>query len=81
MAVPLAACGDSDSLLSQPAQESDAKENTVWAWEPTLTQAAKKIHALGDSYYITSDSDDGGFYDSMIWLAGGIPFKTLIVPR
>ena len=199
MLVPLAACGGSDSSSKQPAQDSDVKEITVWAWEPTLTQvakdyqkktgikvnlknvgtntkeytqldnaieagsgapdvaqieyyaipqyaikgnllditdktsgykdfytpgpwasvqfagkvyglpmdsgpmaffynkevfdkagvdaesiktwdqyyeAAKKIHALGDNYYITSDSGDGGFYDSMIWLAGGQPFKT-----
>jgi multiple sugar transport system substrate-binding protein len=26
--------------------------------------------------YITSDSGDGGFYDSMVWQAGGTPFKT-----
>ncbi|KAB7788415.1 ABC transporter substrate-binding protein [Bifidobacterium leontopitheci] len=39
-------------------------------------QAAKKIHALGDNYYITSDTGDAGFYDSMTWLAGGQPFKT-----
>lgn len=37
MAVPLAVCGDSDLLSSQPAQESDVKEITVWAWDPTLT--------------------------------------------
>ncbi len=28
---------------------------------------AKKIHALGDKYYITSDSGDAGFMTSMIW--------------
>ena len=39
-------------------------------------QAAKKIHALGSSYYITSDSGDAGFFDSMSWLAGAKPFKT-----
>lgn len=38
--------------------------------------AAKKIHALGSNYYITSDSGDGGFFDSMTWLAGARPFKT-----
>ncbi|MCI1934985.1 MAG: sugar ABC transporter substrate-binding protein [Bifidobacteriaceae bacterium] len=26
--------------------------------------------------YITSDSGDAGFYDSMVWQAGGTPFKT-----
>ncbi|NMM94132.1 ABC transporter substrate-binding protein [Bifidobacterium oedipodis] len=39
-------------------------------------EAAKKIHALGDNYYITSDTGDAGFYDSMTWLAGATPFKT-----
>ena len=39
-------------------------------------EAAKKIHALGDEYYITSDSGDAGFFDSMTWLAGGKPFRT-----
>ena len=199
MLVPLAACGSDSSSGKQPAQDSDVKEITVWAWEPTLKQvakdyekktgikvdlknvgtntkeytqldnaieagsgapdvaqveyyaipqyaikgnllditdkasgfkdfytpgpwssvqfagkvyalpmdsgpmaffynkdifdkagvdaesiktwddyyeAAKKIHALGNDYYITSDTGDGGFYDSMIWLAGGTPFKT-----
>ena len=38
--------------------------------------AAKKIHALGDNYYITSDTGDAGFYDSMTWLAGAQPFET-----
>ncbi|MEE1295850.1 MAG: sugar ABC transporter substrate-binding protein [Bifidobacterium sp.] len=39
-------------------------------------EAAKKIHALGSDYYITSDSGDAGMFDSMTWLAGGKPFKT-----
>ena len=39
-------------------------------------EAAKKIHALCDNYYITSDTGDAGFYDSMTWLAGAAPFKT-----
>jgi multiple sugar transport system substrate-binding protein len=38
-------------------------------------EAAKKIHALGAQNYITSDSGDAGFALSMIWLAGGSPFK------
>lgn len=199
MLIPLAACGNSSSSSSQPAQEKDVKEITVWAWEPTLTnvakdyekktgvkvnlknvgtntkeytqldnalqagsgapdvaqieyyaipqyaikdnllditdktkgyedyynpgpwssvqvagkvyglpmdsgpmaffynkevfdkagvdatkiktwddyyEAAKKIHALGSNYYITSDSGDAGFFDSMTWLAGGKPFQT-----
>lgn len=39
-------------------------------------EAAKKIHALGDNYYITSDAGDAGFFDSMVWQAGGHPFET-----
>ncbi len=36
--------------------------------------AAKKIRATGS--YITSDSGDAGFFDSMTWLAGATPFST-----
>ena len=32
--------------------------------------------ALGDNYYITSDTGDAGFFDSMTWLAGAKPFQT-----
>ena len=35
---------------------------------------AKKIRKVGS--YITSDSGDAGFYDSMVWAFGGRPFKT-----
>jgi multiple sugar transport system substrate-binding protein len=35
---------------------------------------AKKIRQAGS--YITSDSGDAGFYDSMVWAFGGRPFKT-----
>lgn len=35
---------------------------------------AKKIRKVGS--YITSDSGDAGFYDSMVWQAGDRPFKT-----
>ncbi|MDU5959191.1 MAG: extracellular solute-binding protein [Bifidobacterium breve] len=162
MLVSVAACGSDSGKSSQPAQDSDVKEITVWAWEPSLTQvakdfeketgikvdlknvgtntkeytqldnaidfytpgpwasvqfagkvyglpmdsgpmaffynkevfdkagvdaeqiktwdqyydAAKKIHALGDNYYITSDTGDAGFFDSMTWLAGAKPFQT-----
>jgi multiple sugar transport system substrate-binding protein len=37
-------------------------------------QAAKKIRATGS--YITSDSGDAGFFDSMTWQAGAKPFST-----
>lgn len=39
-------------------------------------QDAKKIHTLGDNYYITSDTGVAGFYDSMTWLASATPFST-----
>jgi multiple sugar transport system substrate-binding protein len=38
-------------------------------------QAAKKIHALGNNYYITTDNGDAGFATSMMWLAGANPFQ------
>lgn len=37
---------------------------------------AKKIHALGDQYYITGDSGDVGMFNSMIWQSGGEPYKS-----
>ncbi|MDN6523285.1 MAG: extracellular solute-binding protein, partial [Bifidobacterium crudilactis] len=37
-------------------------------------EAAKKIRATGS--YITSDSGDAGFFDSMTWQAGATPFST-----
>lgn len=52
----------------------DATQVKTW---DQFYEAAKKIRATGS--YITSDSGDatsGGFYDSMVWQAGGHPFKT-----
>ncbi|MFT8356683.1 ABC transporter substrate-binding protein [Bifidobacterium aquikefiri] len=37
-------------------------------------EAAKKIRATGS--YITSDTGDAGFFDSMTWQAGATPFAT-----
>ena len=45
----------------------------VHTWDD-FYEAAKKIRAV-DSY-ITSDSGDAGFFDSMTWLAGATPFET-----
>ena len=45
----------------------------VCTWDD-FYEAAKKIRAV-DSY-ITSDSGDAGFFDSMTWLAGATPFET-----
>ena len=38
-------------------------------------EAAKKIRALGDDYYITQDTNDLFFLLSLIWQAGGRPFE------
>lgn len=48
---------------------------SIKTWDQYL-EAARKIHALGDEYYITSDSGDAGMFDSMTWLAGAHPFTT-----
>ena len=40
----------------------DAEQIKTW---DQYYDAAKKIHALGDNYYITSDTGDAGFFDSM----------------
>lgn len=45
----------------------------VRTWDQ-FYDAAKKIRATGS--YITSDSGDAGFFDSMTWLAGATPFST-----
>lgn len=39
-------------------------------------EAAQKLHAADPSKYITADTGDAGFATSMIWQAGGQPFKT-----
>ncbi|MEV4104757.1 sugar ABC transporter substrate-binding protein [Nonomuraea sp. NPDC049649] len=38
-------------------------------------EAAKKVRALGDDYYIAQDTGDLFFLLSLIWQAGGRPFK------
>ena len=38
--------------------------------------AGKKLHAADPKKYITNDTGDAGFATSMIWQAGGKPFKT-----
>lgn len=38
-------------------------------------EAAKKVRALGDDYYIAQDTGDIFFLLSLIWQAGGRPFK------
>jgi multiple sugar transport system substrate-binding protein len=43
-------------------------------WDEYL-DAARKLHAADPKVYITSDTGDAGFTTSMIWQAGGRPFK------
>jgi multiple sugar transport system substrate-binding protein len=38
--------------------------------------AAQKLHAADPTKYIASDAGDAGFTTSLIWQAGGRPFKT-----
>jgi multiple sugar transport system substrate-binding protein len=45
---------------------------TTW---DQYVDAAKKLHAANPNAYITADSGDAGFATSMIWQAGGHPFK------
>ncbi|RSX50785.1 ABC transporter substrate-binding protein [Bifidobacterium goeldii] len=51
----------------------DATQIKTW---DDYYEAAKKIHALGDKYFITNDAGDAGMYEAMTWLAGGKPFST-----
>jgi multiple sugar transport system substrate-binding protein len=43
-------------------------------WEEFL-DAARKLHAADPNLYITNDTGDAGFTTSMIWQAGGRPYK------
>jgi multiple sugar transport system substrate-binding protein len=43
-------------------------------WEEYL-DAARKLHAADANLYITNDTGDAGFTTSMIWQAGGRPYK------
>lgn len=44
-------------------------------WDEYIA-AAKKLHAADPTKFITNDTGDAGFTTSMIWQAGGTPFKT-----
>jgi len=43
-------------------------------WDEYVADA-KKLHEADATKFIGSDSGDGGFVDSLIWQAGGKPFK------
>lgn len=47
--------------------------NPPTTWDE-FYEDAKKVKATGN--YITSDSGDAGFFDSMTWQAGATPFET-----
>ena len=49
--------------------------STIHTWNDYY-EAAKKLKATG--VYIAADSGDASFYDAMIWLAGGRPFRTSV---
>jgi multiple sugar transport system substrate-binding protein len=53
-------------------QEAGVAVPTTWE---EFVAAAEAIHAHDPDTYITSDSGDAGFTTSMIWQAGGHPFK------
>ena len=58
-----------DSVFEQVGV--DASKIRTW---DDYYEAAKKLKKIG--VYITADSGDASFYDTMIWLAGGRPFST-----
>jgi multiple sugar transport system substrate-binding protein len=45
---------------------------TTWA---QYVVAARELHAANPKLYITNDTGDPGFVTSLIWQAGGTPFK------
>ena len=49
----------------------DATQIKTW---DDYYEAAKKLKSIG--VYIAADAGDASFYDAMIWLAGGQPFRT-----
>ncbi|MEV6208218.1 sugar ABC transporter substrate-binding protein [Kitasatospora sp. NPDC051914] len=48
------------------------KVPTTW---DEYVEDARKLHAANPNAYITNDSGDAGFTTSMIWQAGGHPYK------
>ncbi|MEV0404047.1 sugar ABC transporter substrate-binding protein [Actinoallomurus sp. NPDC050550] len=50
------------------------KINVPTTWDEYV-QAAEKLHAADPKAYITNDVGDAGFTTSMIWQAGGKPYK------
>lgn len=62
------------ALFYNEAVFTEAGIDTPPATWDEFYEAAKKIRALGDDHYITSDNGDAGFATSMMWMAGAQPF-------
>lgn len=58
-----------DSVFRQAGVDPTA----IRTWEDYY-QAARKLKKIG--VYIAADAGDASFFDAMIWLAGGRPFRT-----
>ena len=60
-------------LQRQRVRAGSIDASKIRTWDDYY-EAAKKLKSIG--VYITADSGDASFYDTMIWLAGGRPFST-----
>ncbi|WP_166980454.1 ABC transporter substrate-binding protein [Paramicrobacterium fandaimingii] len=65
--------GPAAMFYNQATFEKAGVTEAPTTWDE-FYEAAKKIHALGDEYYITNDSADIFMLLSLIWQAGGRPF-------
>lgn len=65
--------GPAAMFYNQATFEKAGVSEAPATWEE-FYEAAKKIHALGDDFYITNDSADIFMLLSLIWEAGGRPF-------
>lgn len=54
-------------------RQAGVDASKILTWEDYY-EAAKKLKNIG--IYIAADSGDASFYNAMIWLAGGRPFRT-----
>ncbi|MEK0211624.1 extracellular solute-binding protein [Bifidobacterium mongoliense] len=53
--------------------EAGVDGSAIHTWKDYY-EAAKKLKSIG--VYIAADTGEASFYDAMIWLAGGKPFRT-----
>lgn len=66
--------GPSTMFYNQATFQKAGIDKAPATWDEYY-QAAKQIHALGNDYYIAQDTGDLFFLLSLIWQAGGRPFK------